>query len=61
MPQFDHYEAKWVYENPEMPYDTQVCPAVLTNDLQEKIEKLVLSAFKALELRDWARFDLRLD
>lgn len=61
MPHFDHYEAKWVYENPDMPYDTQVCPAILTPALKNKIETLVLSAFKALEIRDWARFDLRLD
>ena len=61
MPQFDHYEAKWVYENPEMPYDTQVCPAKLSNSLQIKIENLVLSAFKVLEIKDWARFDIRLD
>lgn len=61
MPQFDHYEAKWVYDNPQAPSDPLVCPAKITPALQTKIENLVLSAFKALEIRDWARFDLRLD
>ncbi len=60
MPAFDHYEAKWVYDNPEAP-DPLVCPANITPELKEKIEKLVLDSFNALEMQDWARFDVRLD
>jgi len=60
MPRFDHYEAKWVYENPDTldPFD---CPAKISASLKNKIEKLVLDAFHALEMKDWARIDVRLD
>jgi D-alanine-D-alanine ligase len=61
MPRFDHYEAKWVYDNPESSFDPLVCPAKITPALEKKIEILVLESFKALELHDWARFDVRLD
>lgn len=60
MPAFDHYEAKWVYDNPGAP-DPLVCPANVTPELKEKIESLCLQAFNALEMEDWARFDVRLD
>jgi len=60
MPAFDHYEAKWIYDNPEGP-DPLICPANISSELKEKIEHLCLEAFNALEMEDWARFDIRLD
>jgi len=60
MPAFDHYEAKWVYDNPEAP-DPLICPAKIEPELKEKIENLVIKSFHALEMKDWARFDVRLD
>jgi len=61
VPKFDHFEAKWLYENPAAKHDPFTCPAVLTQELQHKIETMCLTAFDALELADWARMDLRLD
>ncbi|KKP59589.1 MAG: D-alanine-D-alanine ligase-like protein [Candidatus Magasanikbacteria bacterium GW2011_GWC2_34_16] len=61
MPKFDHFEAKWIYDNPEQQKDPVICPAVLTPELKSKIEELCLRSFDALEMRDWARIDVRLD
>lgn len=61
MPRFDHFEAKWLYDNPQSQTDPLVCPALLKAPLQNEIEKICLKAFAALGLRDWARFDVRLD
>jgi len=60
MPKFDHFEAKWVYDDP-VRHDPLVCPADLTPELKKKIEDLCLKAFDGLEMEDWARFDVRLD
>jgi D-alanine--D-alanine ligase len=38
-----------------------VCPANLTNIERETIENLTVRAFKALECRDYARIDIRMD
>ncbi len=60
MPRFDHYEAKWVYENPDRP-SPLVCPAEEGTPLGEKIKNICLRAFQALGMEDWARIDVRLD
>ncbi|MBI5221874.1 MAG: D-alanine--D-alanine ligase, partial [Candidatus Magasanikbacteria bacterium] len=60
MPRFDHYEAKWVYENPDA-IDPLDCPANISGDLKKKIEYLCLKSFDALEMADWVRIDVRLD
>ncbi|WP_430809836.1 MULTISPECIES: ATP-grasp domain-containing protein [unclassified Carboxylicivirga] len=39
----------------------KVCPAHLPEELAEKMQKLSIDAFKALNLRDFARVDIRLD
>lgn len=61
MPKFDHYEAKWIYDSPEKKADPLVCPAKIDEILKAKIEKIVLEGFMVLGLKDWARFDIRLD
>lgn len=64
LPKFEHYESKWLYDNPEnyaKGYNPLVCPAPLEKNLQAKIEVLCLRAFDALEMEDWARIDVRLD
>lgn len=61
MPKFDHFEAKWLYDNPKFKADPLICPAPISKKLEKEIEKNVLKAFEVLELADWARFDLRLD
>ena len=39
----------------------KVCPAQITPELAEKMQKISVEAFKALNLRDFARVDIRLD
>ncbi len=60
MPKFDHYEAKWVYDNPDRP-SPLVCPAEAGTELGKKIQDVCLRAFQALGMKDWARIDVRLD
>jgi D-alanine-D-alanine ligase len=38
-----------------------VCPAQVSSALAERINRAALSAFKAVECRDWCRVDFRLD
>jgi len=61
VPKFDHYEAKWVYDNPQAKYDALECPAKLTPQLKNKIANLALKSFQALGMADWARIDIRLN
>ncbi len=39
----------------------KLCPAPVTPELAEKMQKISVEAFKALNLRDFARVDIRLD
>ena len=59
---FASYEVKWLWEDTlANPHDAYRCPAQLTNQLQTKIEKMCLHSFNALNCRDVARIDVRLD
>lgn len=55
------YEVKWFFDTRENKLDIFTCPANISKNLTKKIEKLVLDAYKALRIRDWARFDVRCD
>ncbi len=55
------YEAKWVADTKDHPLDIFNCPAPLTKELEEKITQTAVNAFNALECKDWARIDIRLD
>lgn len=55
------YEAKWVWDTCEHPIDIFECPAELSPDLRGEIESACLRSWRALRIRDWARFDVRLD
>ena len=61
MPKFDHYEAKWIYDDPKEQFDMLVCPAKIDSQLEAQINDVVLRSFDALEMDDWARIDVRLD
>jgi D-alanine-D-alanine ligase len=61
MPKFDHYQAKWIYDNLESKKDLLVCPATISAKLQKQIKEMCLHSFNILEIVDWARFDVRLD
>ena len=56
------YEAKWFFEDSlPNPHDAIVCPAKLDTRLYKLIEQLSIKAYTALNCRDIARIDLRLD
>lgn len=55
------YEAKWILDGPDHQIEMYNCPADLTDELEEKIRKVVLDSYKVLNCKDWARIDVRLD
>jgi D-alanine-D-alanine ligase len=55
------FDAKFVWDRPEKPLEIFECPARITKELQESIERVTLDAFRVLGCRDWARIDVRLD
>ena len=55
------YEAKWIWDTETRPLRIFKCPARLTPALKNDIRKTAREAFSALECKDWARIDLRLD
>jgi len=55
------YEAKWVLDTPEAPLDIFACPAQVTERLKTAIESVSKDAFRALDVKDWCRIDVRLD
>jgi D-alanine-D-alanine ligase len=55
------YEAKWVWDETDNPLEIFECPARISPELQEEIEKISLRAYRTLRCRDWCRIDLRLD
>ena len=55
------YDAKFVWDRPERPLEIFQCPARISRELQQSIERVVLDAYRVLGCRDWARIDVRLD
>jgi D-alanine-D-alanine ligase len=59
-PRIVSFEGKWVEDSDEYRGTTPVRCTGLTPELTERIATTALSAFEALELRDYARVDIRL-
>ncbi|MEE4311842.1 MAG: ATP-grasp domain-containing protein [candidate division KSB1 bacterium] len=55
------YEAKWIWDTTDKPLRIFTCPAKLSNKLRDQIEKLVIRTCRILNIKDWARIDVRLD
>ncbi len=55
------YEAKWILDRPEKPLDIFTCPAGLDSRLLSAIEAVATDAYRALDIKDWCRIDIRLD
>lgn len=55
------YEAKWILDRPDDPLDIFACPADVDERLRRSIEKAAVDAFRALDVKDWCRIDVRLD
>lgn len=58
---FDSYDVKWIWDSPDNPVDPVICPAKITRELEKKIKSTALLAFKALNIYDFCRIDMRLD
>ena len=61
LPKIITYEAKWSPESVYYKNTVPKCPAVLDEKVKQKIEKMAIEAFEALECRDYARVDVRLN
>jgi D-alanine-D-alanine ligase len=59
-PRIVSFEGKWVEDSDEYRGTTPVRCTNLTPELSERIANTALTAFEALELRDYARVDIRL-
>lgn len=55
------YEAKWVLDTPENPLNIFSCPAEINDRLKKAIESAATDAYRALDVKDWCRIDVRLD
>ena len=60
-PKIVTYEAKWSPDSVYFKNTVPVCPAVIEESVKQKVEKMAKEAFEALECRDYARVDIRLN
>ena len=62
MPHFASFEAKWMFEDelPD-PKEAYFCPADISKHLKKKLEEISLLVYKALDCKDVARLDFRVD
>ena len=61
MPKIVTYDGKWIEGSVYYNHTKPKCPADLPKRQQKKIEEMALTSFKALNCRDYARVDVRLD
>jgi D-alanine-D-alanine ligase len=61
LPRIVTYDGKWMKESIYFRYTNPRCPAKLNKKTLKKVEEVALAAFAAMNCRDYARIDLRLD
>ncbi len=61
MPKIVTYDGKWNEGSIYFNYTKPKCPADLSKRLKKKVEDIAITSFKALNCRDYARVDIRLD
>lgn len=61
LPKIVTYDGKWIADSVYYENTKPSCPAVITPGLKKKIEDLALLAFNAMNCRDYARVDIRLN
>ncbi|MFA6596914.1 MAG: ATP-grasp domain-containing protein [Ignavibacteriaceae bacterium] len=59
-PNIVSYQAKWDPLHEAYHKTIPICPSILPKKIQAKAEKIALTAFKAMGVRDYARIDMRL-
>ena len=55
------YEAKWFEDHLLYNASPPVCPAPIGDELRSKLQETAVAAFKAMNCRDYARVDFRMD
>jgi D-alanine-D-alanine ligase len=60
-PKIVTYNAKWVEGTAEYLGTVGTCPAKLPPEVEERVRDISLQAYKLMEIRDYARVDIRLD
>jgi D-alanine-D-alanine ligase len=55
------YQAKWIPNSEEFQKTIPVCPAQLPKNVENRIKRLALAAYKVMECQDYARIDIRID
>jgi D-alanine-D-alanine ligase len=60
-PKIVTYNAKWIEGTPEYDGTVGTCPAQLEPDVEQRVRDIALRAYQCMEIRDYARVDIRLD
>jgi len=60
-PKIVTYNAKWVKGTAEYVGTVGTCPAKLSSEVEQRVREVALKAYKLMEIRDYARVDIRLD
>ncbi|MCS6956480.1 MAG: ATP-grasp domain-containing protein [Patescibacteria group bacterium] len=58
---FDSLEVKWYLEENEKFKNYLQCPAKISKKLEKKIKNICFNTWKALNIRDWCRIDIKCD
>lgn len=61
LPKIVTYESKWISDSLYYNNTKPICPAKLNNNLRNLIENTAIKSFDALNCRDYARVDIRLN
>ncbi len=61
LPRIVTYEGKWMSESLYYTHTVPICPALISNELSNRLQSIAISAYTAMDCRDYARVDTRVD